>query len=91
MSLITRDDHLPLICTRHGTCCFGAVIRITPWELAVLTNGIGMAPDQFRDRHTCDGGTALRLDGEYDAVPVEFADLCYGGEDNQRDLPIAWL
>lgn len=66
MSLLSTGDSLPLTCTREGICCFGAVIRITPWELAVLARHRGLAAADFRDRHTCDGGTALRLDGEHD-------------------------
>jgi len=60
------SDALPLTCTREGTCCHGAMIRITPWELAFLAEGVGMTPRRFRDRHTADGGTLLRTDGPED-------------------------
>ncbi|MBN8526133.1 MAG: YkgJ family cysteine cluster protein [Planctomycetes bacterium] len=79
MKPIATTDSLPLTCTREGACCFGAVIRITPWELAVLARHVGEEAAAFRDRHTCDGGTAMRLDGEHDRLGHRACTLYRGG------------
>ena len=56
-------DRLPLTCTRLGTCCHGHQIFISPWELARLARGLGLAPRAFREKYTDCGGTRLLFDG----------------------------
>lgn len=60
-TVLALDDVLPLTCTRAGTCCHGKDIRITPWELALLARARGIPARDFRERHTEDAGTRLRL------------------------------
>lgn len=61
-SVLSADDRLPLTCTRLGTCCHGHTILITPWELALLAQGLGLTTRVVRERFT-NGGTLLRCDG----------------------------
>jgi Fe-S-cluster containining protein len=63
VTLLTAADRLPLTCTRLGTCCHGHQIFISPWELARLARGLGLAPHAFRDRHTDSGGIRLIANG----------------------------
>jgi len=62
-TILASGDLLPLTCTRSGTCCHGKDIRITPWELALLAQARGQSAIDFRDRHTRDAGTRLRVEG----------------------------
>ncbi len=63
-TLLAETDILPLTCTRAGTCCHGAQVMLTPWELARLAAATGLSPRDFRDAHTADGGTRLRFTGK---------------------------
>jgi uncharacterized protein len=60
---LAANDHLPLTCTRLGSCCHGKQIWINPWELARLAAARGEEARSFRDRDTVDGGIRLRCDG----------------------------
>ena len=62
-TILADDAILPLTCTRSGTCCHGKDIRITPWELALLAQARGLSAVAFRDAHTRDAGTRLRVEG----------------------------
>jgi Fe-S-cluster containining protein len=64
---VALDDELPLTCSRGGTCCHGNRIGLNPWELARLASARGLAPRDFRERFTAEGGVALRFDGPPDA------------------------
>lgn len=60
---LTLTDHLPLTCSRSGTCCHGKTVRLNPWELACLAEAKEMTPRAFRDRYCDFGGIHLRFDG----------------------------
>ena len=60
-SVLSADDRLPLTCTRLGTCCHGHTILITPWELALLAQGLGLTTRVVRERFT-NGGALLRCE-----------------------------
>lgn len=60
------DDHLPLTCSRGGTCCHGNRIGLNPWELARLAAARGLSPVDFRERFSAEGGTVLAFDGPRD-------------------------
>lgn len=60
--MLSANDRLPLTCTRLGTCCHGRSVLVTPWELALLAQGLGLTPRVVRERFTI-GGTLLRSDG----------------------------
>ncbi len=62
-TVLALDAILPLSCTRSGTCCHGKDIRITPWELALLAQARGLTAVAFREAHTRDAGTRLRVEG----------------------------
>lgn len=60
---LTLTDHLPLTCSRSGTCCHGKTVRLNPWELACLAETKELTPRAFRDRYCDFGGIHLRFDG----------------------------
>lgn len=60
---LTLTDHLPLTCSRSGTCCHGKTVRLNPWELACLAEAKELTPRAFRDRYCDFGGIHLRFDG----------------------------
>ncbi len=64
---LTAADRLPLTCTRAGTCCFGKVVWLNPWELAGLAAARGLAVHAFIAACTTGGGIRLRFAGEPDA------------------------
>jgi Fe-S-cluster containining protein len=66
MSATTKlalTDHLPLTCTRSGTCCHGKRVRLNPYELACLAKAKDLTPRAFRDQYCDFGGIHLRFDG----------------------------
>ncbi|MBA2482217.1 MAG: YkgJ family cysteine cluster protein [Planctomycetes bacterium] len=63
VTILDLDDHLPLTCTRSGTCCHGKHVWLNPWELACLARARGIEPAEARRSFTVDGGTRLRFDG----------------------------
>ena len=60
---LALTDHLPLTCSRSGTCCHGKTVRLNPWELARLAEARELTPRAFRDRYCDFGGIHLRFDG----------------------------
>lgn len=60
---LTLTDHLPLTCSRSGSCCYGKTVRINPWDLACLAEAKELTPRAFRDRYCDFGGIQLRFDG----------------------------
>lgn len=62
MQPLSLDALLPLTCTHSGSCCHGHRIGITPWEIAILAQHMGLRPGEVRDRFTRAGGTLLRFD-----------------------------
>lgn len=58
------QDSLPLTCSRTGTCCFGKLVLLNPWELVCLAREKEMSPREFRDLYCEFGGIRLRFDGE---------------------------
>ena len=58
------QDKLPLTCSRTGTCCFGNLVLINPWELARLAREKKITPREFRDRYCDFGGIRLLFDGK---------------------------
>lgn len=63
VTYVTLSDHLPLNCTRGGTCCYGNLVWLNPWELARIATEKGLTPREFRDRYCDFGGISLRFDG----------------------------
>jgi Fe-S-cluster containining protein len=54
---------LPLTCSRAGTCCYGNLVLLNPWEIYSLAREKKISPKEFRDRYTEFGGTKLRFNG----------------------------
>ncbi|HBM15271.1 MAG TPA: zinc/iron-chelating domain-containing protein [Lentisphaeria bacterium] len=61
---ISIRDKLPLTCSRTGTCCYGKLVLLNPWELACLAREKKITPREFRDLYCEFGGIRLRFDGE---------------------------
>lgn len=57
---------LPLTCSRSGTCCFGKVVKLNPWELFSFSKEKKITPRTFRDLYCDFGGIQLRFNGEAD-------------------------
>jgi Fe-S-cluster containining protein len=61
---LSKQDMLPLTCSRTGTCCHGKQVLLNPWELRCLAKEKKMKAKEFRD-HYCEwGGIRLRFDGK---------------------------
>ena len=58
------QDKLPLTCSRRGTCCYGNLVMLNPWELMCLAREKKITPGVFRDLYCEFGGIRLRFDGE---------------------------
>ncbi|MDA3811286.1 MAG: YkgJ family cysteine cluster protein [Spirochaetaceae bacterium] len=66
MSVTTKlnlTDILSLTCSRSGTCCFGKMVMLNPWELFCLAAAKEMSARVFRDKYCHSGGIQLRFDG----------------------------
>lgn len=63
-TLLALTDSLPLTCSRTGTCCYGNLVHLNPWELACLAREKKISAREFRDSYCDDGGTRLRFDGK---------------------------
>ena len=57
-------DKLPLTCSRKGTCCFGNLVLINPWELVCIAKEKKITPREFRDLYCEYGGIRLRFSGK---------------------------
>jgi Fe-S-cluster containining protein len=57
---------LPLTCSRSGTCCFGKVVNLNPWELYSFSQEKGITPKEFRDLYCEFGGIRLKFNGKTD-------------------------
>ena len=57
-------DKLPLTCSRKGTCCFGNLVLINPWELVCIAKEKIITPREFRDLYCEYGGIRLRFSGK---------------------------
>jgi len=58
------EDKLPLTCSRTGTCCYGKIVLLNPWELICLAKEKNITPREFRDLYCEFGGIRLRFDGK---------------------------
>jgi Fe-S-cluster containining protein len=58
------QDKLPLTCSRSGTCCYGKLVLLNPWELVCLAREKGITPKEFRDLYCEFGGIRLKFDGK---------------------------
>ncbi len=67
LTTLASTDRLPLTCTRAGTCCFGKVVWLNPWESAGLAAARGMPVTAFIAQHATGGGIRMRFDGGPDA------------------------
>ncbi len=63
VTVVAMGEHLPLTCSRSGTCCHGKMVWLSPWELACLAHSKGVDARTFRDRYCEFGGIRLRFDG----------------------------
>ena len=61
---LSIEDQLPLTCSRSGTCCYGKLVMLNPWELACMAREKKLTPREFRDRYCELGGIRLRFDGK---------------------------
>ena len=61
---LSLQDKLPLTCSRSGTCCYGKLVLLNPWELVCLAKEKKINPREFRDLFCDLGGIRLRFDGE---------------------------
>tara|TARA_B110000503_G_scaffold142258_1_gene238465 strand:- start:1252 stop:2118 length:867 start_codon:yes stop_codon:yes gene_type:complete len=64
---LSNQSILPLTCTRSGTCCYGKVVNLNPWELLKLSKEKGITPREFRDLYCEFGGIRLRFNGKEDS------------------------
>jgi Fe-S-cluster containining protein len=62
-TVLALEDHLPLTCTRAGTCCHGKQVWVNPWEVACLAKAVNLTPRLCRERHLCCGGIRIRFSG----------------------------
>lgn len=65
---LTINDSLPLTCSRTGTCCFGKLVLLNPWELLSLAKAKKISPREFRDHYCENGGIRLRFNGKKDKL-----------------------
>ncbi len=63
---LTNQSILPLTCSRSGTCCFGKVVMLNPWELRCFSKEKKITSKEFRDLYCEFGGIRLRFDGKSD-------------------------
>jgi Fe-S-cluster containining protein len=63
---LSNQSILPLTCSRAGTCCYGKVVNLNPWELLNLSREKKITPKEFRDLYCEFGGIRLRFDGKAD-------------------------
>jgi Fe-S-cluster containining protein len=61
------ESTLPLTCSRSGTCCFGKVVMLNPWELLCFSKEKKITPKAFRDLYCEFGGIRLRFNGKSDS------------------------
>jgi uncharacterized protein len=67
MAITTKlniNDELPLTCSRSGTCCYGKLVLINPWELLCLAKEKKMTPREFCDLYCEYGGIRLLFNGK---------------------------
>lgn len=60
---LSLDSHLPLTCSRAGTCCHGNLVRLNPWELARLAHEKQLSVVEFITQFTGAGGLVLQFNG----------------------------
>ena len=63
---LSKEDILPLTCSRSGTCCFGKTVWLNPWEVLCFSKENKTTTREFRDRYCEFGGIKLRFDGKQD-------------------------
>jgi len=63
---LSTKSILPLTCSRSGTCCFGKVVMLNPWELLSFSKEKKITPKEFRDLYCEFGGIQLRFNGKQD-------------------------
>lgn len=63
---LTSQSTLPLTCSRSGSCCFGKVVNLNPWELYSFSKEKKITTREFRDLYCDFGGIQLRFNGEAD-------------------------
>ena len=63
---LTKENILPLTCSRSGTCCFGKAVWLNPWEILCFSKEKKTTAREFRDRYCEFGGIKLRFDGKQD-------------------------
>jgi hypothetical protein len=64
---LSTQSVLPLTCSRSGSCCYGKVVLINPWELFCLSNEKKISSKAFRDLYCDFGGIQLKFNGTRDA------------------------
>ena len=88
---LSIEDQLPLTCSRSGTCCYGKLVMLNPWELVCMAKEKKITPRKFRDRYCELGGIRLRFDGK---VGYKGQQACSQYAENtgcsiHRDRPLA--
>jgi Fe-S-cluster containining protein len=63
---LSTQSILPLTCSRSGTCCFGKVVMLNPWELLNFSKEKKITSRAFRDLYCEFGGIRLRFNGKPD-------------------------
>jgi len=63
---LSNQSILPLTCSRSGTCCFGKVVMLNPWELFSFSKEKKITPREFRDLYCEFGGIRLKFNGATD-------------------------
>ena len=63
---LSKQDILPLTCSRTGTYCFGKSVWLNPWEILCFSKEKKTTAKVFRDLYCEFGGIKLRFDGKQD-------------------------
>lgn len=64
---LSKDNILPLTCSRSGTCCFGKSVMLNPWEILCLSKEKKLSRKDFRDLYCEFGGIRLKFNGKTDS------------------------
>ncbi len=65
-TLLSKNDILPLTCSRKGTCCHGNQVLLNPWELRSLSVEKQLSVEEFINQYCDLNGIRLKFDGEKD-------------------------
>lgn len=65
-TFLSKNDILPLTCSRKGTCCHGNQVLLNPWELRNLAEAKNISIETFINDFCELNGIRLKFQGEKD-------------------------